>query len=280
MAGAAGEFAGEVGACNTVHLNWTNSTPEADQARYGLRFGDKGTHTSRTMMLSELGDLFTELGAEAGRDDVIAAVVEDNMLGKETTSNRRLSLQRLSELYGLDPSIPIYRVLRRLWDADAAGRPLTALLCALARDPLLRATAGVILPMAPGSELSRSEMIHGLQVGTDGRLKESVLDKVARNAGSSWTQSGHLTGRVRKVRRRVSPTVGPAAMAFWLGNVQGLAGSDLLGSAWARVLDATQPRLVDLALSARQAGLIHAVAGGDVVEIDPRMLGSGREAAA
>lgn len=264
----------------SLHLDWINSTPEADQARFGLRFGDKGTHTSRTMMLSELTDLFSELGPEASREDFTSAVVEDNVLGKQTTSNRRLSFQRLSELYGLDPAIPLYRVLRRLWDVDPSGRPLLALLCALARDPLLRASAAVILPMASGTELSRSEMIHGLQIGTDGRFKESVLDKIARNAGSSWTQSGHLTGRVRKVRRRVSPTVGPAALAFWLGSIQGLAGSNLLGSPWARVLDATQPRLVDLALSARQAGLIHAVAGGDIVEIDTRMLDTGREAAA
>jgi len=224
------------------------------------------------MMLAELTDLFSELGPAADREDFRAAVIEDNVLGKQTSSNRRLTFQRLSELYGLDRGIPIYRVLRRLWDVDVAGRPLMAILCALARDPLLRASAAVILPMPSGSELSRSQMIHGLQVGTDGRLKESVLDKVARNAGSSWTQSGHLTGRVRKVRQRVSPTIGPAALAFWLGSVQGLAGSNLLGSAWAQVLDATQPRLIDLALSARQAGLIHAVAGGDVVEIDPRIL--------
>ena len=260
------------------NLHWNSSTPEADQVRAGLRFGDRGTHTSRTMMLSELTDLFSELGPAAGREDFVAAVVEDNVLGKQTFSNRRLTFQRLSELYALDPGVQIYRVLRRLWDVDAAGRPLMAMLCALARDPLLRASAAVVLAMPSGAELSRSEMIHGLHIGTDGRLKESVLDKVARNVGSSWTQSGHLAGRVRKVRQRVSPTVGPAALAFWLGSVQGLAGSNLLGSAWAQVLDATQPRLVDLALSARQAGLIHAVAGGDVVEIDPRMLDARSEA--
>ena len=43
------------------------------------------------------------------------------------------------------------------------------------------------------------------------RLNDAILDKVARNAGSSWSQSGHLQGRVRKIRLRVDPTVGPAA---------------------------------------------------------------------
>lgn len=168
------------------HCN--NSTPEADQVRAGLRFGERGTHTSRTMMLSELTGLFSELGPAASRDDLVAAVVEDNVLGKQTTSNRRLTLQRLSELYGLDSTIPLYRVLRRLWDVDPACRPLTALLCALARDSLLRASAAVILPMSSDAELSRSEMIHDLQVETDGRLKETLLNKVAQNIGSSWTR--------------------------------------------------------------------------------------------
>lgn len=263
-----------------VHLTWESADTRDVQGRVGCRFGDRGTHTSRTMMLAELTDVFDEVPADAAREDFLHAIVEDNVLGKQTGSNRRLTFQRLSELYALDPGVPIYRVLRRVWDADEAGRPLTALLCALARDPLLRASAPVILAMPAGAELSRSDMIRGLQAGTDARLKDSVLDKVARNAGSSWTQSGHLTGRVRKIRRRVSASVGPASLAFWLGSMQGFAGSDLLGCAWARALDATQPRLVELALSARQAGLIHAVAGGDVVEIDPHMLDPGRDVAA
>lgn len=193
-----------------THLKWDSSTPEPHQVRAGFRFGDRGTHTSRTMMLAELSDLLAETGPDATREDFRAAVVDDNVLGKQTFSNRRLTFQRLSELYGLDPAVSIYWVLRRVWDIDRPGRPLMAILCALARDPLLRSSAAVVLSMTSGAELSRSEMIRGLQTETGGRLKESILDKVARNAGSSWTQSGHLTGRVRKMRQLVSPTVGPA----------------------------------------------------------------------
>jgi hypothetical protein len=36
------------------------------------------------------------------------------------------------ELYGLGPTIPLFRVLRRLWDLDSGGRPLLALLAAIA----------------------------------------------------------------------------------------------------------------------------------------------------
>jgi len=253
-------------------LEWPSAEATASQRRAGLRFGDIGTHSSRTMMLAELTELLAMVPSDAGRDDYAAAVIEENVLGKQTVSNRRLTNQRLGELYGLDPRRALFRVLRRLWDLDAAGRPLSALLCALARDPLLRASAPAVVGLSPGSELSRTSLTNALTAATGGRLNESILDKVARNAGSSWTQSGHLAGRVRKIRQRVEPSFGPIAFAFWLGSIQGLAGEDLLKTPWAQVLDASPGRLLDLALKAKQMNLIHVVTGGSVVEIDAAML--------
>ena len=82
-----------------------------------------GTHTSRTMMLAELSAIFAAVPASAGRKQYVEAVVEANCLAKPTTATRRLTLQRLTELYALDPDIPIFRILRRLWDVDAESRP-------------------------------------------------------------------------------------------------------------------------------------------------------------
>ena len=104
------------------------------------------------------------------------------------------------------------------------------------------------------------------------RLNEAVLDKVARNAASSWAQAGHLQGRMRKIRTPVAPTPGCLAMALWLGAVEGLAGRALLDCAWTRVLDRTGPELLPVALQAKQLGLIHARAGGGVIEIDTSLL--------
>ncbi len=247
--------------------------PESDELNAaGFRFGDKGTHTSRTMMLSELTELLSVLPATATREEYAEAIIEDNILGKQTTSTRRLTNQRLGELYALSSSIPIFRVLRRLWSIDKQGRPLLALLCALARDPLLRATREAVLPMSVGSELLRSSMTASIRAVTGDRLNESTLDKVARNAGSSWTQSGHLDGRARKIRRTIRSTPGAIAMANWLGALQGLAGEDLLRSQWARVFDQSPMELLDLILRAKQLGVINANAGGGVIEIDVRLL--------
>lgn len=240
--------------------------------RAGFRFGDKGTHTSRTMMLAELTDLLGELPKTADRETYAAAIVEENVLGKETASTRRLTNQRLGELYGLDPSVPVFRVLRRLWSVDAAGRPLLALLCALARDPLLRCTATPVIELPVGAELIRSTFLDAIRETVGDRLNNSTLDKVARNAASSWSQAGHLEGRVRKIRQPVRPTAGPLAAALWMGSLEGLAGEQLLACRWTQVLDKQGEALVPLALEAKQLGLIQARIGGGVVEVDSRAV--------
>ena len=245
---------------------------EAAAVRAGLRFGDRSVHTSRTIMLADLGELLAAVPPEAVRADYAAAIVDENVLGKATGATRRWTNQRLGELYALDPRVPIFRVLRRLWSVDVPGRPLLAMLCALARDPLLRAAAPAVLALPAGAELLRPRFRDEIREVVGARLNESVLDKAARNAASSWTQSGHLRGRVRKTRVRAAPTPGSLALALWLGSLAGLGGPALLDCRWTRVLDRTGPALLPAAFEARRLGLIHARAGGGVVEIDAGRL--------
>lgn len=253
--------------------SWSRESPLTHaHERAGLRSGSRGTHTSRTIMLAELTDLLEGLPHTASRDDYFAATTESNLLGKSTAATRRLTDQRLGELYGLDPHLPLFRVMRRVWSVDRAGRPLTALLCALARDPLLRATAAPVLSLAPRDELVRGTVLEALRAVVGGRLNDSVLDKVARNAASSWSQSGHLVGRMRKIRQRVAPTPGATAFALWLGSLEGLAGESLLSCRWVEVLDVTGRELLPVVLQAKQLGLIHARVGGGVTEIDASRL--------
>ena len=250
-------------------------TPTEATTKAGFRFGDRGTHTSRTMMLAELTDLLAAVQPDADRDAYAVAIVEENVLGKATASTRRLTNQRLRELYGLDPRLPLFRVLRKLWAVDEPGRPLFALLSSLARDPLLRSTAVPVLELPTGAELMRTRFLDAIRSAVDDRLNEAVLDKVARNAASSWSQSGHLVGRVRKTRKRVTATAGPLAMALWMGSLEGLAGHNLLECRWGCVLDRSGTELVPLVLEAKQRGLIQARVGGGVVDIDVSALDVG-----
>jgi hypothetical protein len=236
-------------------------------AEIGFRFGDKGTHTSRTMMLEELILVFEACPFDAKRDVYAEAVLDHNCLGKRTVATRKLSLQRLSELYGLDPDILLFRVLRRQWQLDDKGRPLLAMLTALARDPLLRLTVPPILCMRPGVELARQRLTDVIRAGVDGRLNLSTLDKVVRNTASSWTQSGHLSGRGRKVRQMVLPTPVVTTYALLLGYILGLRGMGLFQSFWAKVLDTPADELIYQAMDAKRLGLLDLNQSGGVIDV-------------
>ncbi len=239
----------------------------ASDERVGFRFGDKGTHTSRTIMLEELSVLLRVAGPDTKRAEYRTLIVEDNCLGKRTVATRKLSDQRLSELYVLDAGVLLFRVMRQLWLADERGRPLLALLLAMARDPLLRITAPPVLRMRPGEELARQQMTEALNRAVGSRLNESTLDKVVRNAASSWTQSGHLKGRGRKVRQSVTPTAVSTAYALLLGYLAGGRGAALFETLWAQVLDAPTGEFMHLAMDARRLGFLDMSHSGGVIEL-------------
>lgn len=244
--------------------------------RAGFRFGERGTLSSRNLMLGELTDLLDALPPDAARDDYARAVIDDNALGKPTRSARRSARQRLSEMYGLDRRLAVFRVLRLLWEDDPPGRPLLAILCALARDPLLRSTAPTVLGLGDGEPLDRGALAKAVREATGSRFNDAVLAKVVTNAASSWRLAGHLVpssgGDRRAVRRRVRPSPGAAAFALWLGGREGLAGLSLLDSRWAAALDVRGGAMLQWAEEAGRLGLIRVRAAGEVVEIDTERL--------
>jgi hypothetical protein len=218
-------------------------------------------------MLHELRALLTNCRPDAARDDYLVAIHDNNCLGKRTAATRKLCGQRLSELYALDPDIPLFRAMRRCWYADPDGQPVLALLLALARDPLLRVTAPPVLRMRPGEELARQQMTDALERVVGDRLNDSSLDKVVRNAASSWTQSGHLEGRGRKTRKAVRPTAAATAFALLLGHLAGRRGAGLFESLWAQVLDVPAADLVRSAADARRLGFLDMSQSGGVIEV-------------
>ncbi|QBQ53359.1 hypothetical protein [Nitrosococcus wardiae] len=234
---------------------------------WGFRLGERGTHTSRTIMLKELSDLLEAVPGEVSRKDYADAIMEANCLGKRTAATRKLSLQRLSELYGLDGRVILFRVLRDLWGRFETSRPLLALLLALARDPLLRATTRAVVGTPYGHEFARQPMKDALSDAVGERLSEATLDKVIRNASSSWTQSGHLRGRGRKTRRCVVATPAATAYALLLGFAVGQRGRLLFETPWTVVLDAGPDELIDAAVDAKQLGLLNLKQSGSMIDV-------------
>lgn len=219
------------------------------------------------MMLAELTVVLAAVPGEATRGDYAEAIISGNCLAKTTSATRRLTNQRLGELYALDPSCAVFRVLRRVWSRDEPGRPLLALLAALARDPLLRVTAQPVVLLPTGGELPRSSIKAALRDVVGERFNDAVLDKVVRNAASSWAQAGHLQGRTFKARRRVQATPGAVAFALYLGHLAGFRSEELLTSGWSATLDCSPTSARSLALEAKRLGLIDLRGVGGVFEV-------------
>ncbi len=224
------------------------------------------------MMLEDLTAVLSAAPPDAERADYVRAIVEENCLGKQTTSTRKLSNQRISELYALDPAVPLFHVLRECWQLDRDGRPLLALLCSIARDPLLVATIPSVLPLPVGAEFRRDDMRAALRKAVGQRMNDSILDKVARNAASSWTQSGHLSGRTFKRRQQVRPTPAAVAYAIYLAHIVGFRGISLFSSGWLGLLDCSPSQAQDLALDAKRMQLLDLRISGDVVDVGFRRL--------
>lgn len=243
--------------------------------KIGFRFGAKGTHSSRTLMLAELEAVLAAAPVSADRDGYAKAIIEDNCLEKPTAATRRLSNQRLAELYALDPFVVMFRVLRGLWGKEPDAHRLLALLVAVARDPLLMASAAPVLSQPVGVEIQRAPIRQALRNVVGERMNDATVDKVVRNVSSTWTQTGHLEGRTFKVRRRVQTPATAVAFALWLGDAAGFRGEALLQSGWMAVLDCTASSARGLALEAKRHGLIDMSVAGDVVEFGLERLDPG-----
>jgi hypothetical protein len=226
-----------------------------------------GTHTSRTIMLRELRLLLAACPPEAGPDALAEAILQENVLAKKSESTRMRSLRYLRELYVLDRGSMLFRGLRDLWDADEAAQPLLALLCSLARDPLLRATSDSVIDMPIQEQVDASILAAAVAERYPESYSDAVRNKIGRNAASSWTQSGHLAGRTTKIRARAVCRPAAAAYASMIGHLTDARGQGLLRTVWGRALDAPDHVVYEQAAKASQRGWLEFRRAGDIIEM-------------
>jgi hypothetical protein len=238
--------------------------------KFGFRDGDRGAHSARTMMLEELERALIAVPAGSPPEAFSAACVDANALGKQTMANRKNSLRNLVHLYALDEEVPLFRVLRRLWP-EPAGRPLLALLLALARDPLLRLSAPPVLRLSVGAPADRDIYASVLARFSD-RFTPASQKSIAQNFASTWTHSGHVRGVMRKFRNTAKPTPHSAAFAVTIAYLVGLRGVGIMESTWLRVLDAPNSQIEPLLAAAARADLIEFKSSGQVIVIKPSGL--------
>lgn len=218
-------------------------------------------------MLKELSVLFEVVPPYSSPNAYRSAVVDENLLLKSSYCGREETYLNLRRLYGLDQENTLFAALRGLWQRDTLGQPLLALLAACAVDEILRSTTSVIL----GTKVK--DGVVNKQLGTrvaevfPRRYNEVTLDAIGQRTASSWTQSGHLEGRVKKVRSKPSATPATMVLALFIGTLTGERGYKLFDTLWVQLLNVAEAERDDLASSAAKQGYITYKRLGDVVEV-------------
>jgi len=236
--------------------------------RFGFRRDRGGAHLARTMMLEELKLLFSFVDdPEAGKPVYLRSIVDDNCLGKRSDRTRKLTARHISDLYILDPDITLFRSLRYFWKRDTEGQPLLAMICAIARDSILRSSMPFIQRFSVGQRVTREALEEFIDNLETGRFSPATLKSTAQNVNSSWTQSGHLQGRVKKVRSQPKATPGAVSYTLLLGYLSGVRGESLYNTEYATLLDCSMEQAIELSIEASRKGWIVLKRLGSVIEV-------------
>lgn len=214
----------------------------------------------------KIGDFVTQLGTDSAAPGArIAWEAKSNKaydvpaaLGEleQARKNRRAQigifvLAKASAPEHMDPFQRHGNNLIVVWDADDPGT-----------------TAPSVLGTPIGAELLRGPLRESLAHEVGERLNAATLDKVQRNAASSWKQSGHLEGRTFKHRRMVQAKPESVALALYLAHAAGFALADCPGPAWVKVLDCDVSNAMQLAVEAKRLNLIDLRISGTVVDLN------------
>jgi hypothetical protein len=116
----------------------------------GFKFGRNGAHSARSMMIEELKELLFARDETATKQDYEDDIVNFNILHKPTEKSRALTFRHLVDLYGMSMDLPLFNIFRQWWELSENAQPILALQLAIARDPILRGSACVILPLHLG----------------------------------------------------------------------------------------------------------------------------------
>lgn len=237
-------------------------------SRFGFRTERGGTHTARTMMLEDLITLLAYVNMpNAAKTDYLRAIYNENCLGKRSGKTRTLAYQHLAQLYTLNHRTVLFRALLYFWQRDINGRPLLAMMCAYARDSTFRSTAPFILKFSLGTTITRQALEEFIDSQAPSRFSKATLKSTAQNINSTWTKSGHLSGRARKIRSQACPTSGSVSYALLLGYLNGIRGRALFQTEYTKLLDCSFERAIELAEEASRRGWIVLKRVGDIIEV-------------
>jgi hypothetical protein len=235
---------------------------------FGFSQASLGGHSARSMMLLEMRTLVRAMPLTIVKDQFTKAIVEENVLDKPTLSSRQKSLRHLRQLYGMDTSKALFRVLWELGHADGDALPQLCLVCAYARDPQLRHSFELVRTLRLGEVLKRAAMEQHLEHGFPGRFSPAMKKSMAQNVNTTWTFGGHLAGKAKKTKRLPEPRPMSAAYAMFVGYLTGLHGERLLDSAFAVLVASNRSQLRTALTLASARGLLALKQAAGIVEFD------------
>lgn len=235
---------------------------------FGFKFERGGAHSSRTIMLDEMELLLSYVNElDASKFNYKEAIEENNCLSKRSIKTRTLTYQHLVDLYTLDPNYVLFRALRYFWVRDDKSHPLLLLLCAYARDSILRSAIPFILEIKSGQIIKREALEVYIDNLEPNRFSPATLKSVAQNVNSSLTKSGHLSGRAIKVRSKTDATTGSLAFGLLLSYLSGNRGQSLFTTNYVKLLECTFDQAIELTQDASRKGWLVFKHVGDVIEV-------------
>ncbi len=235
---------------------------------YELKPGKGSVHTKRTIMLKELSNLLDYVNNDhADLAAYRSAIIEENCLGKKTSSNRRYTAQYLQSLYILDTSEIVYKAFLFYWKRDAASRPMLALLLSYLREVWVRESFPYITTLSVGMIVDKNVIEDFIEKKYPLRFSPIMKSSLVRNLLSTWTQSGYLLGKTKKTRKRPAIGVGAVAFALYLGYIFGKRGEMLLQTDYTKLLETLESEILEHAQIASMKGWLVLKRAGNVVEI-------------
>jgi len=251
-------------------LEGTLAVSQLDQKKsivLGFKNGKSGPHSARSLMLPELTTIMGGFTDQTSSENIIENIEVFNCLHKPTANSRKLTRRHLTDLYGLNDNICLFRRFRQLWNKSSEARPILALQLALCRDPLLRVSIPLILQFQPGDILTRQHMEDQLEAYNPGGYSKASKTSFAQNINGSWTQAGFLQGKNKKVRTIPTVCIENVAFALFVAHLHGYEGQRSFQTNWVKILSTDIDELYDKAQGAARHGHLRFKHASEVVEI-------------
>lgn len=231
-------------------------------------------HLARSMMYGELETVLNYLQSEKISPIIVKkAIIEQNCLAKNTGNNRVSTCDKLISHYILNEEVEFFRSFYFFWHKNEFTKNVLAFLFSFSRDRILYEMVPYVVSFDSGAEITLGQMEGVLSEKYGHKYRESTLRSMVQNLRSTLTQSGHLKGKVKKIKSKPVLDSNGIAYALYLGYTLGIRGELLFESEFMKAIECSVERGINLAFDASAKGILNMKKVGNVIEIQfPRLI--------